>query len=114
MRFSGEAPSAVPSAGSFMPVLLRSVRMAVVAFLVLVVTLAAKPLDVTTSYPHPRSMPVWKDSYSRRFPGCVSLVLWPSDQTPTAYLTRTSDGALSRVSTDRGAPATGTTIGACR
>jgi hypothetical protein len=99
---------------SFTSVLLRSARMTVVAFVVLVVTLAAQPVDVSASHPNSQGTPMWKDSYSRRFPGCVSLVLWPADQLPVAYVTRTNDGALSRVRAELGAPATGTTIGACR
>jgi len=99
---------------SFASVLLRSARMTAVVFLVLVVTLAAKPMDVSASHPHAHSTPVWKDSYSKRFPGCVSLVLWPADQQPVAFVMRTSAGALDRVSADLGAPAAGATIGACR
>src|SRR3954466_12950738 len=109
MRFTGDAPSAVspagPAAMPFASVLLRSARMSAVAFLVLMGTLAAKPVDVAASLPHAHSTAVWKDSYSRRFPGCVSLVLWPAGQQPVAYVTRTSAGALNRVSADLGARA---------
>jgi hypothetical protein len=117
MRFTGEALSAVPSGGpsavSFASLLLRAVRMTVVGLLVCLVTLAARPMDVSASHQHARVTPVWKDSYSKRFPGCVALVLWPADQRPVAYVTRTADGAVSRVLADQGVPA-GSTIGACR
>ena len=78
-----------------------------------VVTLVARPVDVTAGSAHAHVVPAWKDSYSRRFPGCVSLVLWPADQQPVAYITRSADGAVNRVRADLGVPS-GSTIGACR
>jgi len=118
MRFTGESPSATLTAVPFTSVLLRAVRMAVVALVVFVAALAVRPMDVSDRSRHVHSAPihaapVWKDSYSRRFPGCVALVLWPADQQPVAYVTRTADGAVSRVRAGL-AVASGSTIGACR
>jgi len=117
MRSTGESPSAACKAGPvavpFMSMLLRSVRIAAVPLLVFVATLAVRPVDVTYGSPHAHVAPVWKDSYSRRFPGCVALVLWPADQRPVAYVTRSADGAVNRVRADLGVPR-GSTIGACR
>ncbi len=38
--------------------------------------------------------PVWKESYSRRFPGCVAVLLWPPQEVPRALVVRNRDGAL--------------------
>src|SRR3954451_1540148 len=117
MRFTGDVlpavPSGRPSAVPFVSMLLRSVRMAVAALAVFVIAVAVRPVDVVAGAPHAHGAPAWKDSYSRRFPGCVALVLWPAGQLPVAYVTRTADGAVSRVSAGHGGPS-GSTTGACR
>jgi hypothetical protein len=64
--------------------------------------------------------PVWKTSYSQRYPGCVPTVLWPADENPVAVVTRRSDGRIDRVALDdqrhlvRPVDAGERTIGACR
>lgn len=44
--------------------------------------------------------PLWETDYSERYPGCVSLVLWPLDEVPVALVTRSRTGAVSRVPLD--------------
>ena len=43
---------------------------------------------------------LWETSYSERYPGCVSMVLWPLDEVPVALVTRTPAGAVTRVPLD--------------
>lgn len=42
----------------------------------------------------------WRDSYSRRFPGCVPAVLWPGRETPVALVVQWGGREVQRV--DRG------------
>jgi hypothetical protein len=64
--------------------------------------------------------PLWETVYSERYPGCVSLVLWPMDEQPVALVTRTPAGEVERVAMDEAGrlhwlPAGGArAIGACR
>ncbi len=66
--------------------------------------------------------PAWSASYSRRFPGCVSAVLWPANERPVAFLLRDRSGEVRRVRwrhvvrlADHGQLGRDlTTIGACR
>ena len=44
--------------------------------------------------------PLWETAYSERYPGCVSMVLWPLDEVPVALVTRTPGGDVSRVPLD--------------
>lgn len=46
--------------------------------------------------------PPWKDSYARRFPGCVPAVLWPGRETPVAVVVKWDGRTVDRV--ERGAP----------
>ena len=39
----------------------------------------------------------WRSAYSRRFPDCVAVVLWPRTETPTALVIRTDHGRVRRV-----------------
>lgn len=41
--------------------------------------------------------PLWETAYSERYPGCVSMVLWPLDEVPVALVTRTPAGDVSLV-----------------
>lgn len=43
----------------------------------------------------------WKDSHSRRFPGCVPAVLWPGRETPAAVIVQWDGRKAVRV--ERGA-----------
>lgn len=56
--------------------------------------------------------PVWESSWSRRFPGCVALALWPQDERPVALVTRSPDGVITREPPRR--PNAGPVVGACR
>lgn len=44
----------------------------------------------------------WRDSYSRRFPGCVPAVLWPTQRTPAAVIVQRDGRTVRRL--DRGRP----------
>ena len=64
--------------------------------------------------------PMWKASYSERYPGCVPSVLWPADESPVALVTRSPDGHVAKVAVDaqtrplQAVPDDAWTIGACR
>lgn len=66
--------------------------------------------------------PAWSAAYSRRFPGCVSAVLWPADERPVAFLVRERSGEMLRIRwrdavrlADHGLLGRElTTVGACR
>jgi hypothetical protein len=64
--------------------------------------------DVTT--------PVWRESWSERFPGCVAMVLWPGTERPVALVTRSPGGELRRldVGSDQRVPVSDRAVGACR
>lgn len=51
---------------------------------------AASPAMPTVANP-------WKPGYSRRFPGCVASVLWPSHEMPAALVVRWRSGDLARI-----------------
>lgn len=74
-----------------------------------------------TEAPRPVPEQPWKDSYSRRFPGCVPAVLWPARRTPARVVVQWGDrtvqrvelgGALRRALSANGTDA-GRVIGAC-
>jgi hypothetical protein len=61
----------------------------------------------------------WKESWSARYPGCVSVLLWPQDERPVALVARFPDGRVTRVPVHRGqglsaVPSGTRTVGACR
>ena len=69
--------------------------------------------------PDPGSSTIWKASYSERYPGCVSTVLWPESEKPVALVVVQPDGRMAMVSREeaRASAAQGQiarTIGACR
>lgn len=51
----------------------------------------------------PAGHEVWRESYSRRFPGCVAVVLWTPGAVPRALVVRDRRGALSEVSAQEAA-----------
>jgi len=62
---------------------------------------------------------LWKASYSEKYPGCVSTVLWPSSEMPVALVVVKADGHTAMLSREeaRTSAAQGQvarTIGACR
>lgn len=66
--------------------------------------------------------PAWRAAYSRRFPGCVSTVLWPVGERPVAFVVRQHSGRVARISVEEAVrrahtspPGDGArTLGACR
>ncbi len=62
--------------------------------------------------------PRWEVAYSDRYPGCVSMPLWPLGERPVALVTRTPDGMVDRVPLaslyDGAAAGHSYAIGACR
>lgn len=113
MKLSGDALPTAVAPVAFLAGLLRSVRASLLVLVVVVVVLTAAPVQVTVSHPQPQRRPMWLDSYSRRFPGCVSLVLWPAGRQPAAYLARAADGRLRLIDAGRAVPPNLTTMGAC-
>lgn len=112
---------------TFVGLLVRSLSSLSVVFALLgavVVVGADEPVAGTapgaTRVEAPASLPLWETAYSERYPGCVSLVLWPLDEVPVALVTRSRNGAVSRVPLDEvdRAPLSPVgrehTIGACR
>ena len=65
-------------------------------------------------------VPLWESAYSERYPGCVSMPLWPLGEVPVALVTRTPEGAVDRVpfarlaGVDDSAAGQADAIGACR
>ena len=60
--------------------------------------------------------PLWRESWSARFPGCVAMVLWPRGERPVALVARSPDGAVHRVDvgSERRVPVGDKAVGACR
>lgn len=58
--------------------------------------------------------PAWRDAWSRRFPGCVALALWPQDERPVAVVTLDGRGEVARLSPGADVPAGSRVVGACR
>ncbi len=56
---------------------------------------------------------VWDESWSERYPGCVALALWPTDEKPVALVVRAVGGGVARVS-PAAVQAPGRVVGACR
>lgn len=56
----------------------------------------------------------WEDAWSRRFPGCVALPLWPRDERPVAVVTRDLQGEVARRSPGSVVPPGSRVVGACR
>ena len=63
-----------------------------------------------------REAPLWEAGWSERFPGCVAMVLWPRGERPAAFVIRSPDGAVHRltVGTERRVPLDDRVVGACR
>jgi hypothetical protein len=104
---------------------LRSFTRTFVVLMLLVVALmqGAPGATVTDAAESPGSspaQPLWKAEYSRDYPGCVSMLLWPTDEVPVAFLTRSASGEVARVSVESLAllsaeqNASPLAIGACR
>ncbi len=58
--------------------------------------------------------PIWRESWSERFPGCVATVLWPPAERPVAVVTRDPEGRVARVDAARVAVDDARTVGVCR
>jgi hypothetical protein len=91
--------------------------LAVVAYLVPSALFASHPSGA--HLPLPSGHAVWKASYSEKYPGCVSTVLWPAAEKPVALVVVRADGRTARLTRDeavRNAAAgdVASTIGACR
>jgi hypothetical protein len=115
------APTARPSTHTLLPMLFRSAGIALVLALPTAsgssITLDA---PAATEQVQQQTDPLWRASYSERYPGCVPSVLWPADEQPVAVVTRTPDGRITRVALDddrrlvRDVPSGARAIGACR
>ncbi|MFP5252934.1 MAG: hypothetical protein ACLGH4_03965 [Actinomycetes bacterium] len=93
-----------------------------VAYVVTAKALAVRDAgSVVTGTPRAVVEHRWKDSYSRRFPGCVPAVLWPAQRTPAAVIVQWQGRSVERVERGRplrralaaNGPGTGRIIGAC-
>jgi hypothetical protein len=93
-------------------------RGAVLAFLVLALMLPAGRPGPAVPDDEGLDQPglAWRSSYSERFPGCVSAVLWPVEEQPVAIVARRPGGEIVRVAANAVAAAQSpsSTIGACR
>lgn len=56
----------------------------------------------------------WKQSYSERYPGCVSVAVWPAEERPVAVIAQSPDGDVERIPTGAATARSGRIIGACR
>lgn len=110
-----------PSQQSFGRTLTRATLLPMILFLTVlayvvpsaILNPAASPLDA------PSSPVIWKSTYSEQYPGCVSTVLWPVAEVPTAVVVMGIDGSVAKVSQDRARilaaqGQVGQTIGICR
>ena len=84
----------------FAPTLARALVLPAVLFVLaaghlVTVTVQAAGENRTVSTTHVDRDPVWRASYSRRFPGCVALVLWPQREIPRALLVRDRAGTVA-------------------
>ncbi len=67
----------------------------------------------------PSTSVVWKADYSKKYPGCVSTVLWPDAEKPVALVVVDAEGGTAKVTRGQArllASSGGMTrtIGACR
>lgn len=68
------------------------------AYVVTAKALAVRDAGVTvTETSRPVVEQPWRDSYSRRFPGCVPAVLWPGRETPVAVIVQWDAREVERV-----------------
>ena len=87
---------------------------------VLVVSLLHGATSVDVSRHRLGSAVPWKESWSQRYPGCVSVLLWPRDERPVAVVARRPDGTVTRVAVHGPSqqpavlPKGAETVGACR
>lgn len=69
-----------------------------VAYVVTAKALAVRDAGVAvTETARPVVEQPWRDSYSRRFPGCVPAVLWPGRETPVAVIVQWDAREVERV-----------------
>lgn len=69
-----------------------------VAYVVTAKALAVRDAGVAvTETSRPVVEQPWRDSYSRRFPGCVPAVLWPGRETPVAVIVQWDAREVERV-----------------
>lgn len=69
-----------------------------VAYVVTAKALAVRDAGVAvTETARPVVEQPWRDSYSRRFPGCVPAVLWPGRETPVAVVVQWDAREVERV-----------------
>lgn len=102
--------------GAVAALALATRRATAAAGLLLVLLLAARaalPAHAVdrTDGPDVRVQQVWRADWSRRFPGCVSTLLWPRGEPPRAVVVRDARGRLAEVPRPR---AGARTVGACR
>lgn len=115
------------TAPALRPLLLRWSASSAALFALLVMTLVhAGSEQAGAVVPSPpgwtstrTAQPAWDSAYSERYPGCVSMVLWPADEVPVALVTRSAAGSVDRVPVaglEHPAPtlAEARAIGACR
>jgi hypothetical protein len=83
---------------------------------VVVSCLLAAGLAAAWRPPSPRGEqePLWEESWSERYPGCVATVLWPATERPVAVVTRDPAGHLARVPVDEVGVSDPRAVGACR
>ena len=104
---------------SFSGLLLRSFLSVLALGAVLATSVLHSAVAVDSTHSHPGSTVPWKESWSKRYPGCVSVLLWPQDERPVAVVAKRPDGSITRVAV-RGTkpfaavPSGARPVGACR
>ena len=114
MRHGGQGRSP-----SFPGLLVRSFLSVLALGAVLATSVLHSAVAVDGAVGHHGSTVPWKESWSKRYPGCVSVLLWPQDERPVAVVAKRPDGSITRVAV-RGArpfaavPSGARPVGACR
>ena len=123
MRSATPAPSALVSftgALARLGALLALLTVVSAAYLNTLGTREAHRYDAPPGQTADTRHAVWKESWSRRFPGCVALLLWPPREVPRALVVRDGTGPLRQLSVRqavvevRGGGPRPDTVGACR
>lgn len=95
-------PQQQPQQHSFSRTLTRASLLPMILFLTVLAYVVPSAILNPAAAPADDPSPViWKSTYSERYPGCVSTVLWPAAEVPTAVLVMRNDGEILMVSREQ-------------